>query len=86
MNKIKWVDKQNMIACVECGIIGSDLDAELKKYGVCTGHEPDSIEFSTLGGWIATRASGMKKNYYGNIEDIVKNMKVVTPMVKNNLA
>jgi alkyldihydroxyacetonephosphate synthase len=34
------------------------------------GHEPDSIEFSTLGGWIATRASGMKKNKYGNIEDI----------------
>ncbi len=36
------------------------------------GHEPDSIEFSTLGGWIATRASGMKKNKYGNIEDIGK--------------
>ena len=33
--------------------------------------EPDSIEFSTLGGWIATHASGMKKNRYGNIEDIV---------------
>jgi hypothetical protein len=40
MNRIKWVDKANMIACVECGIIGSDLDAELKKYNVCTGHEP----------------------------------------------
>ena len=34
------------------------------------GHEPDSIEFSTLGGWIATNASGMKKNKYGNIEDM----------------
>ncbi len=36
------------------------------------GHEPDSIEFSTLGGWVATRASGMKKNRYGNIEDLVR--------------
>ena len=39
-----------------------------------SGHEPDSMEFSTLGGWISTRASGMKKNTYGNIEDIVYNM------------
>jgi len=42
------------------------------------GHEPDSVEFSTLGGWISTRASGMKKNIYGNIEDIIQNVKVVT--------
>jgi len=78
MNKIKWVDKVNMIACIEAGIIGQDLERELKNYGVCLGHEPDSVEFSTLGGWISTRASGMKKNYYGNIEDIVQNVKLVT--------
>lgn len=42
------------------------------------GHEPDSVEFSTLGGWISTRASGMKKNLYGNIEDIVCNIEIVT--------
>ena len=54
------------------------MEAELAKYGVCSGHEPDSIEFSTLGGWIATRASGMKKNEYGNIEDILINLKIVT--------
>jgi len=78
MNKIKWVDKTNMIACIESGISGQDLERELKSYGVCCGHEPDSMEFSTLGGWISTRASGMKKNYYGNIEDIVQNIKLVT--------
>lgn len=43
------------------------------------GHEPDSVEFSTLGGWISTRASGMKKNRYGNIDDIVISVKIVTP-------
>lgn len=42
------------------------------------GHEPDSVEHSTLGGWISTRASGMKKNHYGNIEDIVVNISIVT--------
>ena len=71
MNKIKWVDTSNNLACIEAGIIGQDLETKLKGYGVCTGHEPDSVEFSSLGGWISTRASGMKKNVYGNIEDIV---------------
>jgi alkyldihydroxyacetonephosphate synthase len=47
--------------------------------GVISGHEPDSMEFSTLGGWISTRASGMKKNTYGNIEDIVQGVTFVTP-------
>lgn len=45
---------------------------QLTDKGYCTGHEPDSIEFSSLGGWVATRASGMKKNIYGNIEDLVR--------------
>ena len=47
--------------------------------GLRLGHEPDSAQFSTLGGWVATRASGMKKNMYGNIEDLVVDVKVVTP-------
>mmetsp|Transcript_45797 Transcript_45797/g.33523 ORF Transcript_45797/g.33523 Transcript_45797/m.33523 type:complete len:324 (+) Transcript_45797:331-1302(+) len=79
MNKIKWVDRENNMACVQAGIYGRDLEAELGKMGYCTGHEPDSMEFSTLGGWVSTRASGMMKNYYGNIEDLVLNVKFITP-------
>jgi alkyldihydroxyacetonephosphate synthase len=40
MNRIKWVDKVNMLACIEAGIIGQDLERELKNYGVVVGHEP----------------------------------------------
>lgn len=54
------------------------MENELRKYGVMCGHEPDSVEFSTLGGWISTRASGMKKNRYGNIDDIVISIRIVT--------
>lgn len=79
MNKIKWINRANHTACIEAGIVGKDLETQLKSTGMVLGHEPDSIEFSTLGGWIATRASGMRKNKYGNIEDIVVGMKVVTP-------
>jgi len=79
MASIKWVDKENNLACVGAGIMGQDLERQLNKYGVCTGHEPDSSEYSTMGGWVSTRASGMKKNTYGNIEDIVLNCTYVTP-------
>ncbi|XP_071442317.1 alkylglycerone-phosphate synthase [Hetaerina americana] len=79
MNRILWLDRDNLIACCESGIIGQDLERELKSQGFTTGHEPDSYEFSSLGGWVATRASGMKKNVYGNIEDLVVHVKMVTP-------
>jgi len=79
MSRILWVDEKNLLACAEAGIVGQDLERDLHKLGLCTGHEPDSMEFSSLGGWVATRASGMKKNVYGNIEDLVVHAKMVTP-------
>lgn len=78
MNKIKWVDKDNMMACIEAGAAGEYIEEQLRPFGVCFGHEPDSYEFSTMGGWIATRASGMKKNVYGNIEDLLISCRLVT--------
>lgn len=78
MNRMLWLDRENLVACFESGIVGQDLDRVLKEEGLTMGHEPDSVEFSTLGGWVATRASGMKKNVYGNIEDIVVRVKMVT--------
>jgi len=78
MNRILWIDRTNMMACIEAGAVGRNIMRELEKYGVTMGHEPDSVEFSTLGGWIATNASGMKKNRYGNIEDLVLDVGVVT--------
>ncbi len=78
MNRIVWIDRVNMMACIQAGAVGRHIMAELAKYGVTMGHEPDSVEFSTLGGWIATNASGMKKNRYGNIEDLVLDVSVAT--------
>jgi alkyldihydroxyacetonephosphate synthase len=78
MNRMLWLDRENLTACFEAGIVGQDLERELQKIGLTVGHEPDSYEFSTLGGWVATRASGMKKNVYGNIEDILVRVKMVT--------
>ena len=80
MNRIKWVDRESMMCCIEAGAAGQELDRALSARGLRLGHEPDSGEFSTVGGWVATRASGMKKSVYGNIEDMLINVKVVTPI------
>lgn len=78
MNRVLWIDTENMMACIEAGAVGRHIMQTLEKYNLTMGHEPDSVEFSTLGGWIATNASGMKKNKYGNIEDIVLDVTVAT--------
>jgi len=79
MSQIQWINRQNMTASIEAGAVGREIEEKLERQGLTLGHEPDSSEFSTLGGWISTRASGMMKNKYGNIEDIVVQMTIVTP-------
>jgi alkyldihydroxyacetonephosphate synthase len=84
MNRILWIDPINRMAEIQAGAVGRQIAAQLRHHGFTMGHEPDSLEFSTLGGWIATHASGMKKNKYGNIEDLVLGMNVVTPVGELN--
>ncbi len=78
MNRVLWIDVENRMARIEAGATGRDITPALAAYGLTLGHEPDSMEFSTLGGWVATNASGMKKNRYGNIEEMVLDVTVVT--------
>ena len=79
MAAVESVDEHNLMVTVGAGITGKVLEQELNKMGFTVGHEPDSYEFSTVGGWISTNAAGMKKHKYGNIEDIVQNLRMVTP-------
>jgi alkyldihydroxyacetonephosphate synthase len=79
MNRIEWIDPVNRMARIQAGANGREIMAQLAAHGLTMGHEPDSVEFSTLGGWIATNASGMKKNRYGNIEDILLDVTIVSP-------
>lgn len=79
MNRVRWIDPVDRLARIEAGANGREIAEQLGRHGFTLGHEPDSFEFSTLGGWIATAASGMKKNRYGNIEDLVLGVDAVTP-------
>ena len=77
MNRILWIDPVNRMACIQAGAVGRHIMTQLAEHGFTMGHEPDSVEFSTMGGWVATHASGMKKNRYGNIEDLLLDVTVV---------
>ena len=82
LDAIEWIDPVNRMAKIQAGAPGRTIMQQLAEHGFTMGHEPDSVEFSTLGGWIATNASGMKKNRYGNIEDIILDVTVVSALGK----
>lgn len=79
MTKMIAIDKESRIATFEVGVVGPDLDEQLGRHGFMFGHDPDSYIYSTLGGWIAARGSGAMSNKYGDIEQMVLAMKIVTP-------
>lgn len=79
MRRVLEVDEYSGLARVEAGAYGPDLEEQLGVRGWTMGHFPDSFSYSTLGGWAATRSSGMQSDRYGDIEDIVRGMRVVHP-------
>jgi alkyldihydroxyacetonephosphate synthase len=79
MNKVVEVDKTSRAALIEGGALGPELEAALKSHQLTLRHYPQSFEFSTLGGWIATRAGGHFASNYTHIDDFVENVRMLTP-------
>src|SRR5947209_4009744 len=79
MGKVKEVDETSRAALIEGGTYGPALEAQLKPYGLTLRHFPQSFEYSTLGGWIATRGGGHFATLYTHIDDFVESLRVVTP-------
>ncbi|MBT3984393.1 MAG: FAD-binding oxidoreductase [Bacteriovoracaceae bacterium] len=77
--QITKIDRVSNQAHVEGGIFGPELEEELMKEGYTLGHFPQSFEFSTLGGWIATRSSGQNSIIYGGIEKMVTSLRMISP-------
>ena len=63
----------------EAGIRGPAIEAALKPHGFALRHYPQSFEFSTLGGWIATRSGGHFATLYTHIDDLVESLRTMTP-------
>lgn len=79
LDEVLEVDGVSRLARVQAGVFGPALEAQLNTQGYTFGHFPDSFTHSTLGGWIATRSSGMQSDRYGDVADMVKGLRVVTP-------
>lgn len=79
MNKVLSIDKKSSVAKIQAGVLGPYMEEQLQREGFTLGHFPDSFEYSTLGGWVATRSAGMQSDVYGKIEDMVLSIRMVTP-------
>jgi len=79
MRRMLELDPVCRLALFEAGISGAEIEAALRPGGFTLGHYPQSFEYSTLGGWVATRSSGQQSLYYGRIEDLFAGGEVLTP-------
>ena len=79
MDRVLDVDPVSRAARIEGGATGPGLEAQLRDTGMTMRFYPQSFEFSTLGGWIATRAGGHYATRWTHIDDLVESVTAVTP-------
>jgi len=73
------VDRESRCVKLQAGMYGPAVEQSLKPHGYTLRHYPQSFEFSTLGGWIATHAGGHFATMYTHIDDFVQSLKMVSP-------
>ena len=79
LGRVLEVDRTSRAARVQGGMLGPALEAALKPHGLTLRHFPQSFEFSTVGGWIATRSGGHFATLFTHIDDFVESLRTVTP-------
>jgi alkyldihydroxyacetonephosphate synthase len=79
MNRVLEVDPVSRAARIQAGATGPELEEQLRAHGLTLRHYPQSFEFSTLGGWIATRAGGHFATLHTRIDDFVESVRAITP-------
>lgn len=79
MNRVRRIDEWDLVAEIDAGACGRDAELAVNERGLTLGHFPQSMDLSSVGGWVATRASGQFSTGYGNIEDLVLGLEVVLP-------
>lgn len=79
LDRVQRVDPTSRAALIEAGANGPRLEAQLARHQLTLRHYPQSFEFSTLGGWIATRAAGHYATHRTRIDDFVESIRMITP-------
>ncbi|MBA2348304.1 MAG: FAD-binding oxidoreductase [Solirubrobacterales bacterium] len=73
------LDRRSGLARFGAGTFGPDAESELAAHGLTLGHHPQSFEFSTVGGWVATRSAGQGSTGYGRIDELVQGVRMAAP-------
>jgi alkyldihydroxyacetonephosphate synthase len=79
LDRVLEVDPVSRAARIQAGAVGPRLEDQLRERGLTLRHFPQSFEFSTLGGWVATRAGGHFATLYTHIDDLVESVRAITP-------
>jgi alkyldihydroxyacetonephosphate synthase len=79
MTGLVELDARSLFASFRAGTNGMEAERRVQREGLSIGHWPQSIGLSTVGGWVATRASGQYSTLHGNVEDIVIELEAVLP-------
>src|SRR5204862_300162 len=79
LDRVLEVDRTSRAARIQAGVLGPLLEEQLKPHGLTLRHFPQSFEFSSLGGWIATRSGGHYATLYTHIDEFVESLRVATP-------
>ena len=79
MDRIGAVDTISQTVDVQAGVRGDRLEDELARSGLTTGHYPQSVAISTVGGWIAASSAGQASTGFGAIEDVLLGLTAVLP-------
>ncbi|MDH3728507.1 MAG: FAD-binding oxidoreductase, partial [Myxococcales bacterium] len=79
LDRVLEVERSSLSARIQAGALGPVLESQLAELGLTLRHFPQSFEFSTLGGWIATRAGGHFASLYTHIDDLVQATRMLTP-------
>jgi alkyldihydroxyacetonephosphate synthase len=79
LDRVLEVDRVSSAARIQGGVLGPALEEQLRDHDLTLRHFPQSFEFSSLGGWIATRAGGHFATLYTHIDDLVESVRALTP-------
>jgi alkyldihydroxyacetonephosphate synthase len=79
LDRVIDVDRKSLTATFEPGLMGPELERRLAGEGLTLGHFPQSFEFSTVGGWVATRSAGQASTGYGRIDELVQAVRLTAP-------
>jgi alkyldihydroxyacetonephosphate synthase len=79
LDRVLEVDPQSLAARIQAGATGPGLEDQLREHGLTLRHFPQSFEYATLGGWIATRAGGHFATLETHIDDLVESVRAITP-------